>query len=379
LTGLLGFIDLKELLQQLVKIRSVSGNEDELSEFIFSYLEKLQLAPIRQDGNILIHFKGTTNKALIFNAHIDTVNPGAIGKWIYPPFGERAGEVKEDKLYGLGASDNKSSIAVLLKLCEWTKENKPDYDIWFSFTVKEEVDGSGTQSFVNWLKRHDYLKNYDEIQAVVCEPRSCKEISLGNKGNIFIRLIVTGETGHSARKHQVKRQAILEGVDIVRKLDEIEKKVNKKFYEDDFGPTTIAVTSFKSDEGSPNIIPAKCEITLDIRTVTKTHGRILDEIKEGLKEFDVKMEYVYQPKHPVRIPQESRIVQFVRKNNPELKISLTDTGNDSVFFMDENIPAIVFGPGNKEQSHKENEFVELKNLDVCLEMFKNLAKGIYSE
>lgn len=363
----------------MVRIRSVSGSEEELSEFIFNYLEKLKLSPIRQDGNVLICIKGTRNKALIFNAHIDTVKPGIMGKWIYPPYGERAGEVKEDKLYGLGASDNKSSVAVLLKLCEWTKENNLGYDIWFSFTVKEELDGSGTQSFVAWLKKNDYLSNYDEVQAVVSEPRSCKEVSLGNKGNIFVKLVVAGETGHSARKYQIKKQAIMESIDIIGKLDEVEKRVNKKFYEDDFGPTTIAVTSIRSDEGSPNMIPAKCEISLDIRTVTKTHGRILEEIKGALKNFDVKIEYLYQPRHPVRTPQESRIVRVIKKNNPELEISLTDTGNDSVFFMDESIPTIVFGPGNKEQSHKENEFVELRNVDICLSIFKNLVKEIYRE
>jgi acetylornithine deacetylase/succinyl-diaminopimelate desuccinylase-like protein len=69
----------------------------------------------------------------------------------------------------------------------------------------------------------------------------------------------------------------------------------------------------------------------------------------------------------------------IKKNNPELEISLTDTGNDSVFFMDESIPTIVFGPGNKEQSHKENEFVELRNVDICLSIFKNLVKEIYRE
>lgn len=369
---------MKELLRQLVKINSISGNEQELSEFIFKYLDNLKLSPMRQNGNVLVHFKGTSNRALIFNAHMDTVKPGLIEKWIYPPF-EGHVEESEGKLYGLGASDNKSSIAVLLNVCEWVKENSPDYDIWFSFTVREELDGSGTQSFVDWLKKNNYLRNYNETQAVVCEPRSSKEVSLGNKGNIFVKLTVAGETGHSAKKNQIKKQAVLECINIIEKLDRLEKDINERLYESDFGPTTIAVTGFKSDEGSPNRIPARCEITLDIRTVTKTHQIILDRMRDELTDFDVKLEYAYQPKRPVRTSEKSRIVQVIKKNNPELQMSLTETGNDSVFFMDENIPTIVFGPGNKEQSHKENEFVELKNLDTCLGIFKNLIKEIHSE
>jgi acetylornithine deacetylase len=93
----------------------------------------------------------------------------------------------------------------------------------------------------------------------------------------------------------------------------------------------------------------------------------------------VKLEYAYQPKRPVRTSEKSRIVQAIKKINPELQMSLTETGNDSVFFMDENMPTIVFGPGNKEQSHKENEFVELRNLDTCLGIFKNLITEIQSE
>lgn len=49
---------------------------NELSDFVFRYLDDLELSPIIQNGNILVHFKGTSNRALIFNAHMDTVSNG---------------------------------------------------------------------------------------------------------------------------------------------------------------------------------------------------------------------------------------------------------------------------------------------------------------
>ncbi|PIW41765.1 MAG: hypothetical protein CO092_04610 [Candidatus Aenigmarchaeota archaeon CG_4_9_14_3_um_filter_37_18] len=366
------------LLEKLVKIKSISGEEENISNFIFDYLKDQGLTPIKQDGNVILHIKGNQNKALIFDAHIDTVEAGNVNKWEFPPSGQYSGKIKNGKLYGLGSSDNKSSVAVLMKLCKWVKENNPKWDVWFAFVVKEEVDGYGSKSFIKWLKSQ-YLEKYDDIQCVVCEPRGCKEVGLGNKGNIFVKIKIQGESGHSAKINEIEKQAILEGVKVIKKLNEIENKLKKKYFDSDLGFTTIAITGFEAVESSPNKIPGTCLISLDIRTIPETHEKIIDIIKDELMNFNLKFEWTYHSTQPVKTSKNSGIVKILKKIDPELKITYSSTNNDSCYFIKENIPTVVFGPGNKEQSHKENEFVNLKNLPICLGIFKKLVKGVEND
>src|SRR3989338_2018420 len=131
------------LIQKLIEIKSVSGSESEIQKFIFNYLINLGLKPAWKQGNVWVKIKGKDGtKALIFNAHVDTVTTGEIKAWQVYPW---AGKIKGNKIYGLGASDEKAGVAALLLLAGKLVKNQPIVDVWLMFVVNEEVDGSGTK------------------------------------------------------------------------------------------------------------------------------------------------------------------------------------------------------------------------------------------
>ena len=307
---------------------------------------------------------------------MDTVHPGEVEEWKYPPFGQQSGIIKADKLIGLGASDNKSSIAVLLKLAEWIKNNPQKIDVWFTFVVKEEQDGSGTKSFLEWFEKNGFISEYKQTSAVVFEPRNNKEITLGNKGNIFVKLKVKGDSGHSANKNKIKVNAIQEGVKILKLLEDMETELKSEYIDPELGYTTIAITGFEAKCMSPNKIPGICVISLDIRTIEQTHNKVLNTLISKLKDFEVSLEWSFKSTHPAKTAVSSEIVSHFKSVQSDLIISYSNTSNDACYFISKGIPTVVFGPGNKEQSHKVNEYVELKKLDQCFCIMKNVIKGV---
>src|SRR3989344_4280618 len=182
------------ILKQLVQIQSYSGNENNLAEYIFKIAKEHHLDVEEHEGNIVIKFLNSSSKCLVFNAHMDTVKEGNIDLWSDPPFGEKAGIVKDGKLYGLGASDDKAGVAALLSLALELKNDQPPLNVFFTFVKNEEIDGSGSEAFVSYFKKN-YANNYSQKAAILSEPTDLTSIEIGNRGNAFIKITTQGDSG----------------------------------------------------------------------------------------------------------------------------------------------------------------------------------------
>ena len=85
------------IIQDLIKISSISGEEQEIQEYIFSYLSKIKLGPFLVGGNVVVKISGQNKKkAVIFNSHVDTVPVGDVTKWEHNPF---QGKIVDEKNY----------------------------------------------------------------------------------------------------------------------------------------------------------------------------------------------------------------------------------------------------------------------------------------
>ena len=129
-----------ELLSRLVRIESQSfgstGNEKEIAEYIHSLclelgLESSLYSPMELEGfadhpdylpgrnlenryNVTAVWKGEADQnELMLMAHTDTVQFGDPANWRFAP---TSGEITDGRIYGRGAGDDKSGIAVMLFL-----------------------------------------------------------------------------------------------------------------------------------------------------------------------------------------------------------------------------------------------------------------------
>jgi len=160
--------ELFQLLSSLVQIDSQNfatyGNEKELAAYVHKLCQEMGLdsamySPMELPGfadhpdyipghnledryNVTAVFKGKTDKnTLMLMAHSDTVQFGDLKNWELPP---TSGAIKDGRVYGRGAGDDKSGIAVMLFLAKLLKDEgfEPKENLLLNAYCDEEYGGS---------------------------------------------------------------------------------------------------------------------------------------------------------------------------------------------------------------------------------------------
>ncbi|MBL7150827.1 M20/M25/M40 family metallo-hydrolase [Candidatus Microgenomates bacterium] len=361
-----------KILQKLIQIKSYSGQEKTIQQFIYSWLKKEKLPVFYQGKNVVVWFKKEkSKKSLIFNAHVDTVSAGDLSQWKFNPF---KGVIKKGKIYGLGASDEKASVIALMVLAKKLAKNQASFDIWLTFVVEEETTGSGTKSFLQWFKNKDYLSKYQKIAGVICEPTNLTKIQVGHQGNIFVKITTFGDSGHGSQPEKIKKSAIDQMIKVKEKINKLEKKWQKEFYHQILGEPTISMTSIKAGNvKAPNKFPSSCQSTLDIRTVPSFHENALKFFKKELVGFSsIKIEPLYSPCPIGLTDKKDLIIKAAKQILPEAQIGLFKASCDLCFFSQYKIPAIILGPGNEEVVHQANEYCEVEKIKKAISVYQRI-------
>jgi len=353
-----------KLLKDLIKIKSFSGNEIQIAKYISSWLQNHGLKIIKVGHNVVTLVKGKdSKKAIIFDGHMDTVSPGNMSTWKTNPFKLN---IVGDKAYGLGTSDMKGGIASMMTVATSFTKTAPPVDVWFSFVVKEELDGSGSKGFVDWFMN---TQKYDQVMAIIGDTTGIGSVEIGHKGNAFVWVKFAGQSGHGSEPELINKQAILNAnvfvASIMDKLDIWSKKYSDKL----FGNPSIAVTGISSGGlESPNKIPCECVVQLDIRTTPKLHQNLKSELDKWFKTY----EFVAEPASCGWCDPKSNIVKSVLYFAPMAKMSVSKGSTDQCFFTQAGIPAVIFGPGEPTTAHQENEWVSLSEIKKFVEIYKNI-------
>ncbi|NPA53038.1 MAG: M20/M25/M40 family metallo-hydrolase, partial [Aquificae bacterium] len=197
-----------EYTKKLIEIPSVIGNEKEIADFTQSFLEKFYDSEnVIRHNNSLIAFDDfdESKKTIALIGHLDTV----------PGENEYTGQIRDGKLYGLGASDMKAGLAVMMGLIEYFAHKEKVFNTIYVFYEKEE--GPFVENGLEPL-----LKKYDIIQkadlAFALEPTDNK-LQVGCLGTMHASIIFEGKRAHSARPWQGDN-AIHKSADFLKRLSE---------------------------------------------------------------------------------------------------------------------------------------------------------------
>ena len=365
-------MDCLKLLQKLIQIPSFSGHEEKLAAFIMEWAKKHGLNVARQEGNVVIKFTGYGLKALILNAHMDTVKPGKLSHWSVPPIGVKAGIIHDGKMFGLGASDDKAVIAAFLELALLLKKTPPPIDVFIVFVTNEETDGSGSQSYVNYFKKK-HAGHYSEISAVIGEPTDLTSVEIGHRGNFFIKVTASGDSGHGSQPDKIRNHAVYSQIQIIKTITKI-AKVWAEIYKDPvLGSPSFCLTGLQSPL-AVNKVPDSCWSTWDIRTTPALHSLVLPLLQKTLGD-SVKIECLCTPAPCGLTSLRSNIVRLLQKILPEIEIKISPGSNDICVFQAGGIPAITFGPGNKNAIHKRDEFVEIDKVYQSVAIYLKVIQG----
>jgi acetylornithine deacetylase len=336
-----------ELTRALVRIPSVSGNEQGCVELLAGLLPGATVS-----GRNVWATRGDGPRTLLLNSHTDTVPSSA--DWTTDP---HAAELRDGKIRGLGANDAKGPLAALVRA--FLDADVPaDGKLVLAATCDEETGGEGLDKLRPELPRLD--------AAIIGEPTGLAVCSC-QRGMLRLRLTARGRRAHASRPWQGEN-AIEKAARDVTRLAALELPEHPLL-----GPGTVQVTMVQGGIRT-NVVPPECVLEIDARTVPALLNGALYALVDQLVESDV--ELVSDRFVPVETPPDAAIVRAA------LAASGTEAprafGGVSDFLHVRDVDAVVMGPGRSEQSHAADEWVEVDQLERGVDVYRETIERFFS-
>ena len=375
------------LFESLIRIPSVFPNESALAEWLYNYLRDAGWNVRKQDVgenrfNVLAE-KGNAPRALMLYGHLDTVP--LYGEWDTPPFELTA---RGDQLFGLGASDMKGGIFVILEAVKSLPE-RLNKTIKLAFCVDEENDSLGAYA----LSRDPFLQDVALIlvpEIGDARPKKAGAISvgLGRRGRVGISLAVPGISAHGANP-ELGVNAIHEAYKVIAALDAMPLIAHEKL-----GQSTQFIQEIRAKSGSLSL-PDVCDVYLSrLLVLPETPEDALRDVQQYLDRLYA--QGVLTPRRGKRV-----IAKLAERDTPYYQPYITDeclpimqrllqrvqafgevcvgyglsVADENIFGSLNNIPTVTLGPQGGNE-HTANEWVSKQSLEERIAIYRDLIEHL---
>jgi acetylornithine deacetylase len=373
--------DFLTMFDRLLASPSVSCTEPEwdegnrgVCELLAEWLEPLgfrceiQPMPSRDDKVNLIAVLGEGPGGLVLAGHTDTV-PFDEKLWQMNPFGLT---VRDERLYGLGATDMKGFFPVAIEAIHSFREARLREPLILVATADEESSMDGANQLVAAGKpraRH----------AIVGEPTDLRPVRM-HKGMMMEAVTVTGHSGHSSNP-ALGRNA-LEGMqrvmtDLLAFRDELAARHRNPLFEVEV-PTLNLGCIHGGD--NPNRICGECELHFDLRPLP---GMDLDDLRAVIRArleriaqqtgLGITMRSLFPGLHPFAEDAAAPVVRAAEE--------FTGYSAGNVAFATESpllqrlgMQTVVMGPGSIRQAHQPNEYMEQFQVEPMVTVLQKMIQ-----
>ncbi|HKC76959.1 MAG TPA: succinyl-diaminopimelate desuccinylase [Gaiellaceae bacterium] len=325
--------DLAARTLELVNVPSESRREAAAMELVRRLLPG---DPLYDDGEAIVW--GDPAAPVALAGHVDTV----------PAQENLPGSISDGAVRGLGASDMKGGVAVMLELA---RDGAPGRYVFFT---REEIPI--TESPIPEVFASGVLTGVE--LAVVLEPTDLL-LHAGCLGNLQARIEFQGEAAHSARPWTGLNaiHALAEGLAPLARREPLEVELD--------GLTFREVLSVVRVEGgiAANVVPARASAELNFRYAP---GRSRDEAEARLRELvpDGELEILYNSPS-ARPALTNPLVQQLRELVPD--VAPKQAWTPVAQFAEQGIDAINYGPGATAAAHRQDEHIPIANLHAVYE------------
>jgi acetylornithine deacetylase/succinyl-diaminopimelate desuccinylase family protein len=361
------------LLRDLVSARSVipPDTEEKAATVVADFLERAgiratldYIAPGRP--NVLAELGGGDGPTLLWNAHLDTVPPGNLSAWTADPYG---GEIRDGRLYGRGASDDKGGVAVMAAAAvAVARAGGVRGTLKLSFVIGEETGHVGTRAALQRGLAADL--------AVVGEWSGSTRIGIGYRGALWLAFETRGRAAHGSRPMRG-----LNAIDVMTEQVLPRLKATPMTFERHpvfmIQEPTWNVGTIEGGLGT-NVVADRCRATTDLRLVP---GQDPAAVLELLRRQISTATYPNGEPAPVEVtvmnaigpfvtPVEHRVVSTLATSirdlfgkDPEY-FGKTGVSDANVLAHEGKIPSIAYGPGNAS-GHEPDEYAEVAEVTRC--------------
>jgi LysW-gamma-L-lysine carboxypeptidase len=356
----------RELLEKLVGIPSVTGEERACAEQLKSFFEGHDREVwIDEVGNV----RAPADDGVLLTSHIDTV-PGDIpvrveqlptsdARW--GGGGDPPGD-RTDVLWGRGSVDAKGPLASMAVAAVRTGAS-------FLGVVGEEVDSRGSRFVVE-----DRESAPDAV--INGEPSGWDGITLGYRGLVAGTYVATSESGHSSRP---ENNAIQDAIQWWANVEE-------EFAHDEWQPVFERVTAKPIDiDGGLSTDGLSVEATMDVqlRVPPSMSTEEVVEITDGYLDvadrvnWDDRVEPVMESPR-TEVARAFRVAVRQQDGDPRL-LRKTGTSDMNVFAQHWDCPMVTYGPGDSDLDHAPNEHLVLDEYNKAVAVLKTATERLLED
>jgi succinyl-diaminopimelate desuccinylase len=368
------------LAKELISRPSVTPNDAGCQQLIYERLSKLGFT------QHVINSNGVTNSWLrigektplvVFAGHTDVVPTGPEDKWHTPPFEPT---IKEELLFGRGASDMKSSLAAFVTAIESFVHKHADFHGSIALLLTSDEEGpatDGTVKVVDWLKENKTVIDY----CIVGEPTAVEKlgdtIKNGRRGSLSGKLTVLGKQGHVAYPHLAHNP-------IHHCAAALAELANTKWDEGNeyFPATTFQISNIQGGTGATNVIPGEVHILFNFRFSTESTDQSLIERTEAiLKKHNLTFNIDWQLGAKPFLTPQGKLVNHACEAIKEItglhpEVSTTGGTSDGRFIIEVCRELVEIGPSNAT-IHQRNESVKVTDLDNLSRIYQILLEKLF--
>ncbi len=371
----------EKLYQDLIRINSVSGNENEIAHFIGRELESMGLTPhythygemTQSDSVVTVLDSGKPGKNILLIGHIDTVDFGK--GWETDPL---VPTVVGDRTYGRGAMDMKGGDTAILETLRYYTEHKEEFTgkITAAFVADEEVLSRGTYQVQaeGWLDSVDY--------AVMGECRF-DNVAVGFRGRYVYDILVKGKVAHTKYYPQEGENAILTAAAFAAEIEKLPTASHPKM-----NCGTWCVKTIEGGYDNALKVCDECKIGVERYVVPgETVEGCLQQLVELAEKLGIteKVEIQLRPRElpymeAFDVPEDHELVKSVRKHYADivgesLPCAYDMSVCDSCILGAMGIPTITFGPSGGNM-HQANEYGYYAHVTACIEIYKRIVRDM---
>ncbi len=363
-----------KIVSEMIAIKSLSGHERNMANYVVAQLAGAGLKAERdEEDNVwaVIEPRQPGNAAtttLHLSGHTDTVVP--VEGWTSDPWKpENVGSGDDRRIVGLGASDMKSGLGVMLQLARHFNSPAQRLErlrLAVSFTVCEESPANGKRNGV-----HRVLAKEPGRWAITTEASCdafCPTLALGCQGHAVAKITLQGRSAHSASPEKG-----LSAIQAASKICARVEQLNKSFRDINVlgevqAHAAAAVTLIKGGSAA-NIIPEHCELTVSRRVAPgESTADVERELAALTRDLDgVTAAWTLRCDAPACVVDvNGPLLRCASEASQSLyghvRYSWNRARTDMVLFKQAGMDVLNIGPGFSGQAHVSGEYVRLIDL-----------------
>ncbi len=291
---------------------------------------------------------------VLLNVHIDTVPSGE--GWTDDPLKLRQ---DGDKWIGLGTSDIKGAAACILAALEKVTPK----NVALLLSGDEE---HGSEVMPELIRRG----HVDDVKtAIICEPTSCR-VGRAHRGMLAIRADFSGPGGHSSLADNIEKP-LLKAAQLAADIGAY-GAANLDFGTAPFKGLCTNIGDIKSD-GAYNVIPTSASLWVSMRPPPGDNVKAREtDLYDLGKPYEAKLDTIVA--FP---PFASKDIKPFERFFAGTEIVDLPYWTEAAMLSGAGVNAVVYGPGNLDQAHRPNEYVESGQLITAADYYaKALAGGL---